>query len=254
MNRSHLFALLVACALCASGSPASAQRQTVATKFDRNPTPAQVLGSQHRQNVDQALRAAGSGNLTRALELLQPVVAFCDGLLDSGRLLVSAADPAQYQAYVAEAGNGEPVDWVDMACPEAYKTHAFVDVENKDVGAAFAYLDKAIRLAPYWSEPLAERGYLLNQVGKPAEGLASYRAALALAEKDQTNRATRALALRGIGYSQVELGDLEAAEQAYQQSLQIDPDSRIAKDELEYISQQRAKAPPTPVQAAQAKP
>jgi tetratricopeptide (TPR) repeat protein len=141
-------------------------------------------------------------------------------------------------------GDGEPVDWVDMACPEAYKMEAFISVENRDIDAAFTALGKSIRLAPYWAEPLAERGYLLGQTGKLEEGLASYRAALALAETHESNRPLLALALRGIGYIQTELGALDDAEQAYRRSLETDPDSQVAKNELEYIRQQRARTQP----------
>lgn len=230
--------------LLTAAMPARAQVETVTTSLQRTTSPAQVLGSRYRQNVDRALRATAEHDLPKALDQLHPVITFCDDLISTGHKLVSVTSDHEYTAYVASFGEGEPVDWVDMACPEAYKALAFINVEKKDIEAAFTALNKSIRLAPYWAEPLAERGYLLGQTGKLEEGLASYRAALTLSETHESNRPLLALALRGIGYIQTELGALEAAEQAYRRSLEIDPESQVAKNELEYIRRQRAKAQP----------
>ena len=238
MKRSTAIVLL-ACALAATS--ATRAQQSVVTKMQRTPAPAQVLGAQHRESVERALHATNSGDLPRALDLLRPVIAFCDGLLAEKRKLVSVANDGEYTAYVAVSGDGEPVDWVDMACPEAYNTRAFIAVERKDAAAAFSSLDKAIRLAPYWVDPLAELGHLLNTTGNPAEGLARYQAALALVESHPRNRPTHALVLRGVGYSQVELGDLDAAEQSYRKSLEVEPGNALAQRELEYILEQRKK-------------
>lgn len=238
----------IACALLllAGGfaAPSLHAQESVTTRIDRTSTTAQVLGSQYRDAVQQATRAASRGDLERALEVLRPALAFCDGLLAQGHRLVSVADQAEYTDYVASAGGGEPVDWVDMACPEAFHAVAFVAIERKDADAAFAALDKATRFAPYWVDPLTERGHLLNMTGKPAQGLATYQAALALVESHASNRPMHALVLRGIGYSQVELGDLDAAERAYRASLKIEPGNALAQKELEYIRQQRDKARP----------
>lgn len=241
MKRMVGLIALLACSIAMT--PAARAQQSVVTRMDRTPAPAQVLGSQHRESVERALRATGGGDLARAVDLLRPVITFCDHLLDGGRQLVSVASEAEYIAHVAASANGEPVDWVDMACPEAYNTRAFIDVERKDADAASSALHKAIRVAPYWPDPLAELGHLFNITGKAAEGLARYRAALALVQAKPGNRPMHALVLRGIGYSQVELGDLDGAEQAYQESLEVEPGNTLAQSELDYIRQQRGKKP-----------
>ncbi|MEF9977498.1 MAG: hypothetical protein RR834_03235, partial [Thermomonas sp.] len=68
-----------------------------------------------------------------------------------------------------------------------------------------------------------------------------YRSALTLSRKHEANKRAIALALRGIGYSHVELGDLDAAEQAYLESLEVEPGNALAQRELEYIREQRKK-------------
>ena len=49
------------------------------------------------------------------------------------------------------------------------------------------------------------------------------------------------LILRGIGFSLTELGDLDGAQRAYEDSLKLEPSSELAKKELRYIQQLRAK-------------
>ena len=82
---------------------------------------------------------------------------------------------------------------------------------------------------------------MLNQLGRPKDGLASYRSALVLSRKHEANTRAIALALRGIGYSHVELGDLDAAERAYRESLEVEPGNTLAQGELDYIQQERKK-------------
>lgn len=205
----------------------------------------QVLGSRWRTVVQQARNAVSQGRLDAAVGLLAPAIADCDRLTQGGRSVVSVASAEQYQAYVEARGGGTPVDWIDMACPEAYDMQAFVDVDRRQFGEAEALLGKAIALAPYWAEPVVELGAAYNQSGRPGEALANYQRALDLIERYQVGNAPlKAMALRGIGFAQVELGDLDAAEAAYRSALELVPDSQVAENELEYIRQQREAAKP----------
>ena len=108
---------------------------------------------------------------------------------------------------------------------------------------ALPYLDQATAMAPYWAEALVERGFVLNRLRRPREGLDSYRKALELTESFKSVDRVKAMALRGIGYSLIELGDMEAAKASYEQSLEIEPDNKTANNELEYIRQQAEKQP-----------
>ena len=223
--------------------PACAQVEIRTTAVERVDFQKQELGAQHRDTVARAIRAAKRGERKDALAMLRPVATYCDALLQTGHAMVSVATEEEYQAYVAASGRDNPVDWVDMACPENYQVQAFIAVEEKRFDEALAMLEKTIRLAPYWSEPLTEHGFVLNQMGRPASGLASYRSALVLSRKHEANKRAIALALRGIGYSQVELGDLDGAEQSYKESLEVEPGNTLAQRELDYIRQQREKTP-----------
>ncbi len=60
-------------------------------------------------------------------------------------------------------------------------------------------------------------------------------------DKTGPDRKIAARALRGMAYTNIELGDLDKAEKLFQQSQQYDSDNPAAKSELEYIQQQRAE-------------
>jgi Tfp pilus assembly protein PilF len=57
------------------------------------------------------------------------------------------------------------------------------------------------------------------------------------------DRTLAARALRGLGFAKIELGQLDEAEALFRKSLEFEPDSRAAANELEFIAQQRSKQP-----------
>lgn len=217
---------------------APAQVETIVTPLHRARSP-QQMGVRFRADASAAAEAAMRGDHAEARKRLAPVIAYCDQLVTPLRDVVSVASMAEYEAFVAASAGGKPVEWIDTACPSAYKMAAFLHVEAKQTDAALAMLDKAAAVAPYWAEPHAERGYLLNQVGRQQEGLASYERAWDLVERYPTNDYARALVLRGLGYTWIELRDLDRAEAFYRQSLEVEPGNALARRELEYIRQQR---------------
>jgi tetratricopeptide (TPR) repeat protein len=222
---------------------AFAQAEVVVTRTYSNP--GQGVGVEYRRDVAAANKAmADDHDLERAAALLAPVMRYCDQQQRPGRVAISVASVAEYERYMAEHGNGVPVEWIDMVCPDSYKTAAFLHVEKKEYDAALPLLEKAIAMAPYWPNGLAELGFVLNQQHKPQEALMSYRKSLSLAETFDSGKPMKALALRGIGYSLIELGDLAGARKTYEQSLEIDPGNKTALNELDYIRQQEAKAQP----------
>jgi Flp pilus assembly protein TadD len=51
----------------------------------------------------------------------------------------------------------------------------------------------------------------------------------------------QATALRGIGVSLIELGELDRAETALRESLEVEPGNALAQNELLYISNLRSR-------------
>jgi tetratricopeptide (TPR) repeat protein len=159
---------------------------------------------------------------------------------------VSVDNDDEASAFLAERGlQAKDVVLVDVACPAAYKLVAFHAFELKAPDRALVFLDKAIAIAPYFAEAYSERGFVLNQVHRAQEGADSYRKALAILEL-HPDTADKPVALRGLGYSLVELGDLAGARKAYEQSLELDPGNSTALSEIDYIDTELAKSPATP--------
>ncbi|UNK50738.1 tetratricopeptide repeat protein [Lysobacter sp. S4-A87] len=226
--------------LAVASFPAWSQVETVITPMGSAYAEPQ-LGSQYREDNAKVVAAVKRGDMAGAQALQRPVLEFCDRLAAPGHAMVSVASAAEYEAYVEASAKDVPIEWVDMACPSAYKMSAFLLIELKQPEQALVMLDKASAMAPYWAEPLAERGYLLNIIGRPGEGLATYQRAMELIEKFESNRYLLAATLRGMGYAQIELGDLDQAEAYYVKSLKTDPASPVAENELKYIRERRGQ-------------
>lgn len=108
---------------------------------------------------------------------------------------------------------------------------------------AVAALDLGLVAGPNSPILIAERNAALNALQRWDDALAGAARGLAipdLAPKD------RALMLRNRGYALTELKRLDEAQQAYQNSLALDPDNALAKNELTYIAGLKAGAAATP--------
>lgn len=74
-----------------------------------------------------------------------------------------------------------------------------------------------------------------HDVFEDAYGLGEY-------ESDEANKkANQARALRGMGFTEIEMGDLDKAEKSFRKSLKIVPNHEGAKSELQYIAGLRKK-------------
>lgn len=224
---------------CAPMTNVAFAQSTVTETFYAIPPMERKVGHQHREDLDAIWLELQRGDTASADERLEPVLSYCEAQHRQGLRLVSVATVQEYEQYMAENANGEPTEWIDVACPMAYKLKGFLLAGAKDNAEAIRWLDKAIALAPYFADAHVERGFALGQDGNLDEALAAYRRALALANEHPSAAHARPLALRGTGWVLVEMGDLDGAQRAYEASLEIDPDSKLAKSELEYIAKLR---------------
>ena len=84
---------------------------------------------------------------------------------------------------------------------------------------------------------ISERGAALASMKRWPDALANYDKGLAVAGLEDR---ARARLYRGRGFALTELRRLDEAEQAYRESLKLDPGNAIAQQELEYIAHLRA--------------
>lgn len=212
-----------------------------------------ATGYAHRADVGKATRALQQGDIATARPLLDKATAYCDAQRQQpGRRALSFSSRRQYEQYMDGPGKGQPTEWLDIACSSAYQQTGYMLAGAKRMEEALHSLEIAVDVGPYDPTGWVERGFVLNALKRPDEGLASYRTALELAQQHPESAFVKSMALRGVGYSLVELNDLAGARAAYQQSLQLEPGNQTAQNELDYIQQQLAAQAPSNAETTQA--
>ena len=191
---------------------------------------------------DAGMAAIRANNPTRAVELMRPVLAdFEKRYAAEKRQIYCAVTPEQSSAYLADAAKArrEAVAIDDGWCRAQYVTgYALIDLQR--LTEAQTAFERLVRFAPQNSRYLNELGYVFMKQKKWQASLDAYRRSEAAADlSPDRSKEERCLALKGIGYDLVELGDLNAAEAAYRKCLNIDPDDKDSPRELDYIAEQR---------------
>src|SRR5262249_47314624 len=140
-----------------------------------------------------------------------------------GGIPVSVANQEQFNEVRAASDTPDRLVPLDWCYRELLHWKAFIKAGQEDYPAALQVLDQELRAAPTAAAPYVERGYILNRMGRTAEAKRSYERALEIAEKYSPSSPDIPVALRGLGYSLIDLGDLDAAEVAFNKSLMIEP-------------------------------
>lgn len=192
--------------------------------------------------------------LERAMVLIQQDQ--CQRAIDEALLPALDRFEAQYPAdrplptasRRADArGSAAGPEWSD-----AMYLHAFCLVEVGRADEASRWLERALTRIPSDVVYSCELGHIRQGQGRMPDALTIFQGAL---ENARGLRESGAIgqqllfgqpldwwerrALRGIGYTQYELGDMAAAEAAYRAALAIDPNDERALRELQLIATRR---------------
>ena len=207
-------------------------------------TPYEVLaqnakGIELRDKVAEAVTLIRQNKFSESERKLQKVQKKYEASFDRSLLQYSFLSQLEFDEFKASAP--APFEWIDWGYKQCLQMQAFIASEHKDFNAALAILEKVEALAPVSADTAAERGYALNAIGNAKEALAAYERAFALATRYPSQETYRGAALRGIGFSLIELHQLDEAESRFKQSLELEPDNQVALNELAYIEKLRAK-------------
>jgi tetratricopeptide (TPR) repeat protein len=168
-----------------------------------------------------------------------------------GEIRYRAENMADFIAYTAwrterAKTRGEAVPNI-VWLPDTYPTASFLlgwyYNDTKDPAKAVAALDKGLAFAPMEARLIGEKGQAFIAMRRYDTALAIFDHALS-ADDFLADR-SRALLLRAKGFCLTELKRLDAAEQAYRDSLVLEPDHLGAKNELAYIARIKAGGAPT---------
>jgi len=131
---------------------------------------------------------------------------------------------------------------IDSTCSEALYLKAYASLDMGRIEIAEQYLLQAIEMSPANSRYLAELGHI-HQISRNWEQALRY---FNMAEKYASTYTPPVLKLlelsrakRGIGYTFIEQGKLDAAEAKFRECLTLDSTDKAALNELNYIEKLR---------------
>jgi tetratricopeptide (TPR) repeat protein len=201
----------------------------------------EALGAEYRSQYHAAGSHVESGDIEGALELLEPVVTYCEEKAESkDPRYLSFNNSSELDRYLSEFPDVEPLVWLDVVCAESFQLMGFIFAGAGEYSDALDWIDRSIALAPYKPAPHSEKGYVLHQIRRFNEALKEYEIAVQLSSEFPASRHAKPMALRGMGASLMELGRLDRAEKAFEESLALEPGNDIAKSALLYIDDLRS--------------
>jgi len=126
---------------------------------------------------------------------------------------------------------------------DAYFIKAYASEDLGRMSEAKATLQQALKMSPFNAQYLAEMGQIYAREKKWSKAEQSYREAEdnASLSPSASKSDDLAKARRGLGYVLVELGKLDEAEKKYQQCIAANPNDTKAKEELQYVREQKAR-------------
>ncbi|GAA4775900.1 hypothetical protein GCM10023219_24290 [Stakelama sediminis] len=195
--------------------------------------------------VDAAITAIRASQPDKAITLVEPVIAHLDkDIAAEKRLVFCGPNMTEALVYATLGQSMKPkrdtLVLNDSGCMALWIKGFALNGQGK-FAEAVAPLKRATELAPMHSQFFSELGFAYQQLKQPELSLAAYKSAETYAGFSEDEKFQRARALRGEGFAYVDLGKWDEAEKAYQDSLKDDPDSKVAKNELEFIKQNRPK-------------
>ncbi len=216
---------------------------TVTTRLDLNLKELEEgLGADQRRELTRAGKLILEGKLVEADQLLDKVLAVFDERMKDAQLdYVSVANREQLNRYRTEHASTRKLIWIDWGYGQALLKKGVIAASGKRWKEAETWLEKAVRMRPYSAETFVERGFVLNKLGRSDEAAKSYDTALSLARTYPMEKVVEPAALRGLGFTRIELKDLPGARQAFQESLRVEPKNRLALNELRYIRDQERR-------------
>lgn len=215
------------------------------------------LGGAHAQDtakadaaaVDQATLLIGAKKPAEAVALLDPVIKALDARnADKNKLSFCASSPTETILYatLGTTAGKDAVVYDSTWCMAIFmKGFALIDLNRR--ADAKSYLERAVELAPYNAQFIAELAefYKVDRDWDKAYALFERAAGAAEIAPEKIRSIQLRRAWRGMGFTKIEMGEFEEAEALMHKCLALDPNDAGAQRELDYIAKQRAKAKPT---------
>lgn len=213
-----------------------------------NPISNRDRESADADKVNAALKLFGTGELDKVESLLLAVIANTPSDYsifeeDDDAIAIKFWDQASFFHYIqwhkAQGTANKSIRWIGNAYPRAYFYLGFLRVKQEQFGQAIEFLDKGASLEPTNPNFSLEKAMALAHSGQKQEALALYDQVALTGIGPYVSPREVAMALRGRGSVLIEMGYLDYAEAAFKLSLRLEPENKIALNELLYIDQLR---------------
>jgi tetratricopeptide (TPR) repeat protein len=195
------------------------------------------LGCEYHDKMQTARTLVIQRKFDQANQLADEVIkGFETNYVKKEGVFLTFLNKEAFERYCSGSGKNDPVYWLDWSYREAFFLKAFIANEQKKRELAIQILDRLISsISPEDPEAYCEKGNAFNAEGRLTEGLEQYQHAYALSKKSASYKTYAAAALRGMGFAYTDLGRLQEAEDAYNESLKLEPNNAVALNELRYI-------------------
>ena len=134
--------------------------------------------------------------------------------------------------------------WIAPSYSRAFYYLSFIAVGRQDWSQALKYINEALTLEPDHPLSLCEKATILsNGMNDKEEALKLFMKAIIV--RPWSPNTYIAKAMRGAAIILIDLKKFEEAKKLLEESLNIEPESKVAKHELNYIKQLLSGATPT---------
>lgn len=199
----------------------------------------------HKAHVEQGYDYLQSGKLNQAVEEFELAIKKCEPLLIGDKKIYTSRTPAESVMYVVlAAGKNEAAEVWDTTCSDAYYLQGYAVLDFGKIEEAETYLKKAVSMAPMNAMYLSELGHIYQVKRDWNQALTYFTEAEDAAQTytpEELKISELGRAKRGVGFNLIELGKLDDAEIKFREALALDGGDKVARNELEYIKQLRAK-------------
>jgi len=156
---------------------------------------------------------------------------------DEGTIRGAFWDEDEFLAYVRSQRNDNKkrIVCTTVSFSKLWWQLAMMNISAERLDNTLVCIAKGLELEPDHPVLWIGRGYTLNRIGRHQEALEAYR--IAATVRPWTPQRVTARALRGQGSALIDLARFSEAKDAYNASLELDPESELANKELGYIEQ-----------------
>ncbi len=198
--------------------------------------------------VSEGIELIKSSRPGDAIERFDRVIAWYErAYAGETRKIYCAGSPSESVAYLVLGAAYEKKDAItlDQTWAHAifFKGYALIDLGRRE--DARPLFRRALELSPRNSQYLSEYAELKKGDRDWQESYDLFEEAHGAASlmPEEKQGFWQARALRGMGFTLIELGDLDKAETMFRKSLELDPNNQGARSELQYIEDVRKQQP-----------